>query len=156
MIWSGYGQRATVLVLAAILVRCERHSQDQKTVPHDSYPDAKTFEESIKRYPYVASTARVARITKGTKELQRCMTKQEISALLGPPDASQTDYGPKGPNAWWLGSNWVFYVSKRSDMVNLEDPRVEIFFDTKDRATWIVPTGIVGAREIGFVNVGCA
>ena len=83
------------------------------------------------------------------------MSKSEIHALLGAPDFSQLDFGPKGPNEKWLGSSWMYYLSKRGPGVNLNDPRVEIFFDTNDRAQWIVPGGIKGAQEIGSVNERC-
>lgn len=83
------------------------------------------------------------------------MTKDEISALLGAPDFSEIGYGPKGPNARWNGLWWMYFVSKQSDLSNMKDPAVEIFFDTTDRAHWIVPHGIEGASEIGSVEVAC-
>ncbi|GLQ87138.1 hypothetical protein GCM10007898_07040 [Dyella flagellata] len=124
-------------------------------IPRDAYPDARAFLSSIKRYPYVASMERAARITAGAKELRRCMTKGEVGASLGAPDYAEVSYGPKGPNARWLGSSWVFYISKRSDDVNLNDPRLEVFFDTANRAQWIVPAGIEGVNVLGAPNFVC-
>lgn len=149
-------QRAMLLGLAAVLVAgCGGRRQDSTTVPHDSYPSYQAFVSGIKSYPYIASAERRARINEGAKLLRRCMTKDEVSGLLGAPDHSEIDFGPKGPNERWLGSNWVFYISMQSDMVSLKDPRIEIFFDTTDRAHWLVPTGIEGASEIGAPDVVC-
>lgn len=138
----------------ALLVGCG-HPQDPATIPRDSYPDGRAFERSIKQYPYKATTERAARIIAGVKKLHRCMTKDEVSALLGAPDFSEIAYGPKGPNARWQGSWWMFFVSKRSHMMNMQDPMVEVFYDTTDRAHWIVAHGIEGASEIGSAEVPC-
>jgi len=76
--------------------------------------------------------------------------------MLGTPDYSEVMSGPKGPDEKWLGWAWMYYLSKRSKATNLNDPRVEIFFDTSYRATWIVPTGVPGAHEIGGVRERCS
>lgn len=144
-----------LVAIAALLTSCGSGPQDSTTIPHDSYPNSKAFLEGIKHYPYTASADRVSQITVGSRALHRCMTKDEIRALLGPPDYSDVAYGPKGPNARWLGYFWMYYISKRSDMVNLNDPRIEVFFDTTDRAHWIVPDGIEEASEIGAPDLVC-
>lgn len=113
------------------------------------------FVSGIRSYPYTAPAERRARIAEGAKLLHWCMTKDEVSRLLGAPDYSEINYGPKGPGERWLGSSWMFYISMQSDKVNLKDPRVEILFDTTDRAHWLAPTGIEGANEIGAPDAVC-
>ena len=148
-------QRLIPFGLAAALLAGCGHPQDPATIPRDSYPDGRAFESSIRQYPYKAPPERAKRIMDGLKELHRCMTKDEVSTLLGAPDISEISYGPKGPNPRWLGSWWIFFVSKQSDLMNMNDPMIEIFFDTTDRAHWVVPHGIEGASEIGSVEVAC-
>lgn len=142
-------------LVAVLLVGCGHHPQETASVPHDAYPSAKAFLNGIKHYPYVASTERAARLMNGAKELYRCMTKDEVASELGSPDFSELDFGPKGPNAHWLGSNWMFYISIQSDMSNSKNPSIQVFFYTTDRAQWIVPVGIQGAGEIGAPDLSC-
>jgi hypothetical protein len=119
-------------------------------------PDGKnTYEEfaaAIKSYPYEASQARKDRIVKSFPRLAAGMSKDQIAALIGDPDYSQLDYGPKGPGEKWLGSSWTYWLHKRDDGVNMNDPCLEIFFGTDGRANWIVPTSIDGLKEKGGVS----
>lgn len=149
-------QPTLLLSLVAVLVAgCNGRWQDPATVPHNSYPSYQVFVSGIRSYPYIAPAERRARIAEGAKLLHWCMTKDEVSRLLGAPDYSEINYGPKGPGERWLGSSWMFYISMQSDKVNLKNPRVEIFFDTTDRAHWLAPTGIEGANEIGAPDAVC-
>ena len=84
------------------------------------------------------------------------MTKREVEATLGKPDFSRSMFGPKGPGEKWLGFSWTYYLAKTGSTTNSKDPGIEVFFDTSDRAHWIVPTGIEGAREIGAPARPCA
>ena len=149
-------RRWAIFGLAGFLLASCGRSPDQATIPRDSYPDERAFNSGIKQYPYKATAERVKRIVDGVPSLESCMTKEEVHALLGAPDYSDVSYGPKGPHAHWLGSVWMFYISKQSDGGNVKDPRVEVFFDTTDRAKWIVPTGIAGTHEIGSPEAICA
>ena len=114
-------------------------------------PDGKkTYEEfaaTIKSYPYDAPQERKDRIVKNYPKLELGMSKEQVAELIGDPDYSQLGYGPKGPRPQWHGSNWTYWLRKRDNLVNLNDPCLEIFFGTDDRATWIVPSNIDGLTE---------
>lgn len=160
--WLRTGNRASFMqrimlfsLIAVLAAGCGGRQQDSATTPHDSYPNSQAFLSGIKSYPYAASAERRVRIIEGAKVLHRCTTKDEVSRLLGAPDYSEISYGPKGAGARRLESSWTFYISKQSDIVNLKDPRIEIFFDSTDQAHWLVPTGIEGASEIGAPDVVC-
>jgi hypothetical protein len=113
------------------------------------------FERKITQYPYHAKPKRMAKIISGIVKLRICMDKQQIQSLLGSPDYSRTLYGPKGPGEKWLGTSWMYFLTQESDLVNTNDSTVEVFFDTKNRAHWIVPQQIKEAREIGSFNAKC-
>jgi hypothetical protein len=121
----------------------------------DGIPTYQQFEKRVRPYPYLAPPERAQQILSGSSQLRSCLTKQQVSALLGPPDFSQLSYGPKGPGEKWLGSHWMYYLAKRSRSTNLNDPNMEIFFDTSDRAQWVVPTHIEGANELGGPKQQC-
>lgn len=121
----------------------------------DGMPTFQEFDARIKEYPYVAPDERSTKILAGLPKLERCMNKASIEALLGMPDFSELNYGPKGPGEHWLGSSWTYYLSKRSTLVNENDPCIQIFFDTGGHVSWIVPRNIKGAHEIGGVGEKC-
>ncbi len=121
----------------------------------DGMPRYEDFEKRAGSFPYRAPAERVRKVSDGAKLLRLCMTKTEIEAVLGKPDFSQSMFGPKGPNPKWLGFSWVYYLAKRGSTTNVNDPGIQVFFDTSDRAHWIVPTGIEGAREIGAPKPPC-
>jgi hypothetical protein len=147
---------ALAALIAACWVLCSGSSVLPDPKPQgDGMPTYQEFENKIGRYPYSASPERVRRIVAGISKVTHCMTKAQIRALLGEPEYSRLDYGPKGPGEKWLGSDWTFYISKRDSGANLNDPRVEIFFDTHDRAHWIAPTRIEAAHEIGGPSSRC-
>lgn len=127
---------------------------DPRAIP-DGMQTYKDFERNISQYPYVASQERSTKIVAGLKKVSLCMKKEQILKLLGPPDYSQINYGSKGPEEKWQGSSWMYYLSKQSHLVNLNDPRVEVFFDTNDCANWIVPSHIEDGRELGTPGKGC-
>lgn len=144
---------AIVFGLVMLAISCQKPSTKSEPQPvPDGMPTAEKFEKGIKQYPYSAPPERIAKITTGLTKVERDMTKQQILNLLGQPDYSRLDYGPKGPGEKWLGSSWVYWLSKRDNGINMNDPCVHVFFDTKDRADWIVPSNIHGAHEIGGRN----
>ena len=149
-----------VLALLALIWVCSLpwalwlfHAPTPPTVTPKS--DGKqTYEEfaaAIKSYPYEAPQARKDRIVKNYPKLELGMTKDQIAELIGEPDFSQFGYakGPKGPREKWLGSYWMYYFRQRNNGFNVYDPCLEIFFDTNDRAHWIVPENIDGLKEKG-------
>jgi len=83
------------------------------------------------------------------------MTKAELETLLGPPDFSRLDFGPKGPGEKWLGSSWTYYLAKRDSSANEYDPRIQVYFDREDRAHWIAVTNVPGAKSLGGGHVKC-
>ena len=121
----------------------------------DGMPTYEVFQKTIGQYPYHAKTERKAKIISGIAALKVCMDKKQIQSLIGAPDYSRVSYGPKGPGEKWLGTSWKYYLTKQSSLVNSNDSAVEVFFDTNNRAHWIVPRHIDGASEIGAVSGKC-
>ncbi len=148
--------RIASLLCVTILVAPSTQAQAPLGPASDGRPTFADFEKRVGGYPYKASPERTAAIKKGLPLLKKCMTKTEVDSLLGAPDFSQSNFGPKGPGEKWLGFGWTYYLAKRAETTNLNDPRVEIFFDTSDRAHWIVPSHIDGSHEIGAPNEKCA
>lgn len=102
----------------------------------------KSYEEfmaGITGTRYEAPEERKQNIFSNYSRLRVGMTKQEIASIIGTPDYSQASYGPKGPGEKWLGWSWSYYlVWPDTRFVNeAQDELIQIFFDTKDRATWI-------------------
>jgi hypothetical protein len=150
--------RRTILFLTLIIFATLQAKiilgQSVKPMP-DGMPIYQEFEARIKEYPYIAPSERSVKILAGLPKLKRCMNKASIEALLGVPDYSDINYGPKGPGEHWLGSSWTYYLSKRSTLVNENDPCIQIFFDTDGHAQWIVPRNVKDAYEIGRVGEKC-
>jgi len=150
-------RRITSLQLISLLITsiCWSASvPDTRAIP-DGMQSYNDFEKKITRYPYIASKERSDKIVAGLKKVEVCMNKKQIMQLLGPPDYSQINYGPKGPGEKWLGSSWMYFLSKESELVNRNDPSVSVSFDTKDRAQWIAPSNVEGAYEIGTPGKEC-
>jgi hypothetical protein len=122
----------------------------------DGMPTFEDFERQVGTFPYKATAQRTSQTKDGARALRHCMTKKEVEAALGKPDFSQAMYGPKGPKPKWLGFFWTYYLAKRGNTTNMNDPGVEMFFHTSDRMQWVVPNGIEGAREIGGPKAKCA
>ena len=117
-------------------------------------PDGqKSYEEfrlTIKSFPYSASEERKEHIAKNYADLRVGMTKKQVAVLIGDPDYSQSVFGPKGFSPHWKGSYWGYQLFMREDGVNnLNDPTIQVFFDTDGLLYWAVPYGISGLSEIG-------
>ena len=121
----------------------------------DGMSSYEQFEQTIQSYPYKASAERTAKVKAGLTLVRWCMAKSGIQTLLGAPDFSGLDFGPKGPRERWLGSHWTYYLSKQWRGVNENDSSVTVYFDTKGFSHWVVPHHIDGAMEIGGVGVRC-
>jgi hypothetical protein len=145
------GVISTALLAFCLLVSHESFAQPVA----DGMPSYEEFEKKISLYPYRAEAERAAKIKSGIAALKVCMGKEQVQSKIGVPDYSRASYGPKGPSEKWLGSSWTYYLAKQSSLVNTNDSTVEVFFDTKNRAHWIVPHHIDGAHEIGAVSVKC-
>jgi len=145
------GVISTALLTFLLLVS---HESFAKPVA-DGMPTYEEFERNIGDYPYRAKSERVAKIISGIPALTECMDKNQIQSLIGTPDYSSSSYGPKGPGEKWLGTSWMYYLTKQSSLVNTNDSTVEVFFDTKNRAHWIVPHHVDGGHEIGAVSAKC-
>ena len=129
-------------------------AQTGQPVP-DGMPSYDEFEAQITKYPYIALPERKNKIKLGIQRLTKCMNKSSVEELLGQPDYSKQSYGPKGPNEKWLGSNWTYYVFKESELVNLNDTMIHVFFNIADRAHWIVSSNFEGVSNIGGVQEKC-
>jgi hypothetical protein len=115
----------------------------------DGRKTVEEFDAAIKSYPYEAPPPRKSRIVENYPKLAVGMSKDQVAGLIGEPDYSELDYGPKGPHEKWLGSHWMYWLRKRDSGVNMLDPCLEIFFGTDGRAHWIVPSNIAGLTEKG-------
>jgi hypothetical protein len=121
---------------------------NDKPVP-DSQKSYQEFRATIKSFPYSAPVERKNHILKNYPNLRVGMSKKEVSALIGSPDYSELDFGPKGPREHWLGSSWVYQLFKQGDDTNLYDPMIEIFFGTDGLLFWAVPSGMSELSQIG-------
>jgi hypothetical protein len=129
---------------------------DLRKPTRDSMPSYQQFEGKAWSYPYYASPERARKIRDGISFLSSCMSKAQIESTLGKPDYSQLSFGPKGPAEKWIGSVWMYYLAKRDSTTNLNDPTVEVFFDTNNNAHWIVVSNIDTGHELGGVKLTCA
>ena len=145
------GVMSTALLAFCLLVSHESFAQPVA----DGMPTYEEFEKTIAQYPHHAKSERKTKIISGIAALKVCMDKIQVQSLIGAPDYSSTSYGPKGPGEKWLGTSWMYYLTKQSSLVNTNDSTVEVFFDTKNRAHWIVPHHVDGGHEVGAVSVKC-
>ena len=138
-----------LMCLLVATVSCgERDSETQLAPVSDGERSYNDFEQAVGSFPYTASQERQNRIRSGYAQVAVGATKDEVARALGEPDFSQDLYS-KDARPGWLGSSWSYYLSKRSDGVNMFDPVVQVFFGTDGRATWIVPSNIEGLHEKG-------
>jgi len=137
------------LLLFGLVLTCKDQSQPTKAPNVDGMKTIDEFYAEIKSYPFEAPQARRDKVINNYHNLEVGMPKEQVASILGEPDYSRLDYGPKGPGAKWLGSHWTYQLYKRSSSVNIYDPSILIFFGTDDRAKWIVPSAIEGLTEKG-------
>ena len=124
-------------------------SSDGRLPLSDGQTSYDQFRTTIKSFPYSTSPARRDLVVNNYPSLQVGMTKPKVAALIGNPDYSDQDYGPKGPGEHWLGSHWGYVLFKRGDDVSENDPNVEVFFGTDGLVNWAVPSSISGLSEVG-------
>lgn len=138
-----------LMVLLSAAPACAKADEPELVPRLDGKRTYEDFKASIRSFPYTASPERRDRLVAGYSKVDVGMTKEDIARVIGDPDYSELGYGPKGPNMKWQGSSWMYYLSKRGDLVNILDPSVQIFFDREDRAVWIVPSNIEGLAAKG-------
>ena len=115
----------------------------------DGQKSYKEFRATIKSFPYSTSEDRKNQIVVNYLGLRVGMTQKQVAVLIGDPDYSQPIVGPKGFNAHWRGNDWSYRIFMREDGVNMNDPTIQVFFDTHGLLVWGVPSGISGLSEIG-------
>ena len=144
--------RAVVGLAACLLVAtlsCGKNEREATQIPdRDGKRSYADFKQAVGSFPYTAPEERQSRIRKGYAQLAVGATKEQVASALGEPDYSQNNFSKDGKPKW-LGSSWLYYLSKRSDGANSFDPVVHVFFGTDGRATWIVPSNIDGLNEMG-------
>jgi hypothetical protein len=145
----------SALAFVLVCLGTDSATASERPIP-DGTATQEQFEKKISKYPYLASSEKAEKMTAGLKRILRCMNKKQIRSLLGEPDYGNELYGPKGLNAKWIGSGWTYYLTKRADNFNTNDIAVHVFFDQTERASWIVPSHINGAREFGAPGGKCA
>ena len=142
-----------LLTVPLLLATCSRKPlpEPYRTDGHKSYEE---FRAGIKGNSYDAPEARKQKILSNYSRLQAGMTKQEIASIIGAPDYSHANYGPKGPGEKWLGWSWDYILAwPEIEIVNEAQAEwVEIFFDTEDRATWIAPSSKTKLPALGGPN----
>ena len=145
---------ATRLV-TGVLVGCLGAAMPAVAAEPDGAPTVEQFQRAVQKFPYVAPPERATMILAGLARVKHCANKATVRSLLGEPDFGRASRDAKGPGDTWIGSSWVYYLSKMDAGSNRSDSRVEVFFDTANRAIWIVPSRVEGAREIGAFGDRC-
>ena len=117
----------------------------------DGQKSYQEFRATITSFPYSIPAERKEHVLKNFPSLRLGMTKKEVSALIGDPDYSEIDFGPKGPGEHWLGSHWDYALFIREkDTANEKDPNIHIFFGTNGLLSWAAPSrGLPELSEIG-------
>ena len=141
-----------LLIVLLVTTSCRATDAEPDAGPKHGRNTYEEFKATIRSFPYTAPRERRDRIVRGYSELEIGMTKEQVARVIGEPDYSVLGYGPKGPDMKWKGSSWVYYLSKREDLANSHDPVVRVFFDTENRAVWIVPSNVEGLREKGSAS----
>jgi hypothetical protein len=137
-------KRLLVCVYLLIIVSDGIAANNQTVM--QSLKDYEEFKESVSSFPYSISAERKDSILKNYKNLHVGITKEQVYALLGKPDYSQTLLGPKGPGEKWLGSKWTYVFLMNEETT---DANIEIYFGTDELTYWIVPTSMDVLPEIG-------
>ncbi len=115
----------------------------------DTYKNYNEFISSIQKFPYTANDVQKQKIIGHYDKLVTGMTKEQVASLLGVPDFSDLNFGPKGPDMHLLGSAWTYVLSKKSDGLNLNDQELFISYDKSNRLKWAVPRNLGSLQEIG-------
>ena len=109
-----------------------------------------TYEQFVQKnsFPHTISEQRKMLILDKYNKLQIGMTKQDVSSLIGDPDFSTYLYTKEYPGEY-LGTHWTYYFKKiNPNLTNLKlDLSVNVFFDTADKAHWIVADNIESLAE---------
>ena len=142
-------------LVTGVLVGCLGAAMLAVAAEPDGAPTVEQFQRAVHKFPYVAPPQRAAMILAGLARVKHCANKAAVRSLFGEPDFGRAPRDAKGPGDKWIGSSWVYYLSKMGAGTNRSDSRVEVFFDTANRAIWIVPSRVEGAREIGAFGDRC-
>ena len=139
--------RFIILLFVGFVSSCRAPKQSVEVPKPDGKRSYEEFAATIRSYPYEAPQLRKDKIIKNYPELQIGMSKDQVAGLIGEPDFSRVDYGPKGPGEKWQGSSWTYYLYTRSNLANNFDPCVYVRFGTDDRVNCITPSNIEGLTE---------
>ena len=134
-----------IFVATSFLVSCYRQPAT------DGKHNREQFVNSVRSFPYEASTERQSQLLGNYQKLSVGMSKEQVAAILGDPDYANIT-GPKTffgiqPN----GTEWVYGIHCEDQFCGSTGPDkvVEVFFKLDDRAHLIVPHGIGSLKEIG-------
>lgn len=136
----------SVLLLAVTFGGCERQSVSGNC-PHDAR--MKTYQQwrDSVSFPYTAPQLRKERIVKNYDRVGVGSKMDEFVSVLGEPDYEGELY-PKESNRS-CGYEFMYFFEKPEDAVSeIRDKKIEAFFSTTGKATWIV-TNISGLSEKG-------
>jgi outer membrane protein assembly factor BamE (lipoprotein component of BamABCDE complex) len=136
----------TAIIFLLCITAC--NTTPSRSIAHlqDNMPSAQEF-LNINTFPYTPTHERINQIKKGLVGIKFCMNKKQVKTVLGNPDYSQVNCS-KYLNIPCHGSTWVYYISKRSDSVNIYDPHLSLFFDKNNRLHRIAQTGIDDATPV--------
>ena len=135
-----------IFVATSCLVSCYRQPAP------DGKHNREQFVNSVRSFPYEASTERQSKLFGDYQKLSVGMSKEQVAAILGDPDYTnitgpKTFFGGIQPH----GTEWVYGIHCEDQFCGTAGPDkvVEVFFTLDDRAHWIVPHGIDSLKEIG-------
>ena len=136
----------SLLLLAVMFCGCERQSVS-RNCPHDARMETyQQWRDSVS-FPYTAPQLRKERIVKNFDRVGVGSTKDEFVAALGEPDYESEFYPKESSRS--CGYEFNYYFEKPEDVDNeIRDKKIEAFFSTTGKATWIVPN-IGGLSEKG-------
>ena len=124
--------RFPILVLSlGSFIGCSRPSLTQPPSPSPGMPTYTDFMAANPGPAYSALEARRSTLIREVDRIQVGMTMKEVSTILGTPDYSRSNFGPKGPGEHFLGWSWMYYITKPDmRLVNeIKDKCVHVFFN---------------------------
>jgi hypothetical protein len=124
------------------------HQKGDSLCPHDK--ELRTPREWMQTvsFPYAAPKGRLQRVKDNYGPVEIGSSKKEVIEAFGLPDFEQ-EIIPEEPWRPCIGYEFMYYFEKPDAEIDneLKDKRLEVFFTTDGKASWVV--GNVGLAEKG-------